>query len=412
MPVVNIRYRLFMKTLIIIEPHASGHRMHYVRHIVGEAVERGLNVYIATWPESTNHASFRLIQDHFGGCVSILYLPKLDLTETVLGKKSEFRKQYEYYRIFSAFFEGIGEEIKPDYFFIPYLNMIDKVVPILGSPFGRTAWSGIVMRDTFHHRDMGVMGPQRLSNKIKKFLFLRLLKEKYLQALFTIDPTLPIYLKRRGLDSRSRVHYLPEPVALSGSQTTDGARASLNIPQSSIVVLVYGAINARKRVDILLEALSSSDCPKHIVLLIAGRHDGAAERLMHEDKARTLIADKRLFQLNAYLTDRQEYEVFRASDIVWIGYQGHFTMSAVLMQAGAMALPVLSCREGLIGWMTTQHNLGLAIDAGNSKSVMNALVNLASDENLRAKFGNNGLMLSAARSQKIFSATVMNIIEN
>jgi hypothetical protein len=73
---------------------------------------------------------------------------------------------------------------------------------------------------------------------------------------------------------------------------------------------------------------------------------------------------------------------------------------------------VLGCREGLIGWMTTQHDLGLAIDAGNSKSVMNALVNLASDENLRAKFGNNGLMLSAARSQKIFSATVMNIIEN
>ena len=54
--------------------------------------------------------------------------------------------------------------------------------------------------------------------------------------------------------------------------------------------------------------------------------------------------------MNRYLNMDEENMVFSAADVVWLGYQGHYHMSGVLVQAGVMGLPVVASDEGLMAF--------------------------------------------------------------
>ena len=114
--------------------------------------------------------------------------------------------------------------------------------------------------------------------------------------------------------------------------------------------------------------------------------------------------------LNYFIDDanaEEEYMVFKASDIAWLGYRGHYTMSGMLAQAGSMGLPVIACKEGLIGWFTEKYELGVALNNLDEKEVINAINRLLLDKEKLFKFGNAARKCFTEHTTKHFTASVL-----
>jgi glycosyltransferase involved in cell wall biosynthesis len=77
-----------------------------------------------------------------------------------------------------------------------------------------------------------------------------------------------------------------------------------------------------------------------------------------------------------------------------------------------MGIPVIACRNGLIGWETSRHGLGEMVDVTDHEEILQAILKLVSDKTLRATYGNNGLRLAARHSGTRFGEAVCDIFNS
>jgi len=400
-----------MKNLLIIEPHMNGHHGVYLRWIVRGALERDYRVFIGTFESSLAHPMFKSILQEGHGTLEVIALPTP--TTDYMGNTGTgglVRRELAYRKLFKQFYHKTLQRDRPDFVFLPFLDYCTYAIALLGSPFGQTPWAGIVMRPAFHYKVMGIIGPRSLLLMPKKLLFFRLLAQKKLRSLFTIDPSLFEYLKTGSSSSGQKAHYLRDPAEFKDNIEKDMARQLLCLPKDAIVLLVYGTINYRKGVDALLSAAAHPNFPANVHILLAGRQGPKAERLLRSSLTKSLRSSGCLHQMNKFLTYEEEYIVFKASDVVWLGYREHYTMSGVLAQAGSMGLPVIACKEGLLGWLTQNYQLGVVVDALDEKVVAEAINRLVSSKANLASYGEAGKEYFSDHTVDRFVTTIFGAI--
>lgn len=398
--------------LAIVEPHCSGHRMQYVRWIAREALSQGYEVRLATLEYCLNHSLYQALQRECEGQVQVDILLggehlqsekwlEVDRTTDLV------RREFMYYRLFSAYYKSLPENKRPSFILVPYLEYCLHAVGLLGSPFARTPWGGIVMRTSFHFESVGVQAPSSQLHTIKKRLFFKALGNRHLQKLFTIDETLASYVNRNKSRLSAKLQYVADPAQLAGTQNRTQARQELGIPDEAVVLLVYGALSLRKGVDALLNAAQQSSFPERVQILLAGRQDKQVRSLLASSQARSLREQGRLYEHDRFLSDEEEHMVFRAADAVWLGYRDHYTMSGVLVQAGLVGLPVVACSAGLIGWSTRRYDLGLIVTVDDVGAVAKTIAQLTQAPEELEAFGRNGKLFSAPHKPEEFSQVIM-----
>ena len=380
--------------LLIIEPNCEGHHIHYARWMVGEAISCGYDVVFATSPYCMEHHLYEDLREECGERVQSLDIP-------LEGKKTEPRnvadmiwQDYRYYRAFADCYRQLSRYRSPDYVFLPYDYCLYSA-SVLGSPFGGTPWGGMILRPTFHLQEMGVSAPKSRLRQAKTMLLLRLLrKDRSLRALYTFDETLIRYFRQRDPESGRRLLSLPEPVELDGSHSRESARRTLGISQEDYVILVYGVLDSSKGIGALLAASAEHEFPESAALLLAGSQKDEIKDLLAGDQAKRLRKDERLYEQDRFLYGEDEYAMFEAADVVWVGYEGQYVSSGVLLQAAMAGLPVVACDEGLIGWLTKSRKLGIVVNTADTRAVARALSTLAQNPELAAEFGENGRRFS------------------
>ena len=396
-----------MKNLLIIEPHMNGHHGVYLRWIVRGALERNCRVLIGTFEDSQGHPLFKSILDESQGTLEVITFPtpaRDYMSNASIG--GLLRRELAYRKLFRQFYYKTLQRTRPDFVFLPFLDYCTYAIALLGSPFGQTPWAGIVMRPAFHYKVMGIIGPRSLLLMPKKLLFFRLLAQKKLRSLFTIDPSLFEYLKTGSSSSGQKAHYLRDPAEFKDNIEKDIARWLLCLPKEAIVLLVYGTINYRKAVDALLLAAAHPNFPANVHILLAGRQGPKAECLLRSNLGERLMSSGRLHEINKYLTDEEESMVFKAADIVWLVHRKHYTMSGTLVQAGRIGLPVVACEEGLIGWFAKKYDLGVLLYGLDEKSVIDAIWRLVQDKEKFVKYGNAARKCFAEHTSNNFVADI------
>src|SRR5215218_1650390 len=122
---------------MILEPHCSGHHMHYVRWVVQEALLRGHCVSLVTQAHCLEHPLYLAMQRQTGGIRTALFPSSPYLSEERLAKQQGVaglvRQQFIYYRLLSRYFRGIPEHERPDLVFVPYLDYYAYAMGVLGS---------------------------------------------------------------------------------------------------------------------------------------------------------------------------------------------------------------------------------------------------------------------------------------
>ncbi len=366
---------------------------------------------VATFKESLTHSTVQAILSTQDKNISFITSDphKYDTSERNLLKM--IHKMIKFRSIFQDLYTRAIQNDQVDFVMVPYLDYCTYAFAIFGSPFARTPWAGLVMRAGFHYSACGVKAPSARTDPIKERLFFRLLRNSYVRALFTIDVTLKEYTESLWPSLSSRLVYIPDPTVTKRSMSREAARQKLGIPLYGFIILVYGSISLRKGIEVLTHSMENHNFPSEGSLLFAGKQDKDVENFLLSPLGIKFKKNGRLHQINRFLDTNEEQLVFSASDLVWLGYKGHYHMSGVLVQAGVLGLPVLACAEGLIGWLTKRYKSGIVVSTSNPSAIAKAIAELSRNEIVVQQYGENGRLAYASHNLENFSRILVDAIE-
>ena len=264
-------------------------------------------------------------------------------------------------RIYRNIYFAIARQAPLDCVLVPYLDncLLSLALPM--EAFGGTPWLALTMRTMLHYPEMHISAPPQKFAALRRRLFYRMLGQRSMTAVLTIDPTLAEYAAQQG-GSLRKIHYVPDPVKFHGALPARAdARRWLNIPDSARVVLLYGELSTRKGAVALVEAAASPECSKQIHIVVAGRNRALPD-FMNSPACQQLSTERRISSINALIDNEQEKLLLALSDCMWVGYIDFYGVSGVMAQAGRHGLPVIASDSGLIGHFTRHHELGLVVD--------------------------------------------------
>lgn len=367
--------------VLIFEPHAVGHHGPYLQWMAIGLAERGFDVTVVTLPEIMTHpAIFELTNaanESAGSLKIVATKTHIKLPSVTTDSVDLIAREWAYWRLFRAWYKTHGNNVQPDVVFIPYLDYCLYAIGLRGSPFGDCPWVGLAMRPSFHYRSMGITAPRPSLGGIKKMLFFRVLRNRYLKKLLTIDEPLANYLADVRRFSGKAV-FFPEPAEFGQMPAPDEVKQKFGMTPERKLILLYGAVTARKGVAELLRVLADTEFPKEVDVLLAGKvAEPSIRHMLTESWVRALCDQGRLRIIDRFIETAEEPALFAAADIVWMGYRGHYNASGLLVQAASTGRPILACKEGVIGWQTQRHNLGRTVnpaDVAEATAAVNALL--------------------------------------
>jgi glycosyltransferase involved in cell wall biosynthesis len=283
-------------------------------------------------------------------------------------------RQWTSWLCFRGCYASLPAEQRPDFVLVPYFDDIEFSAAAFGSPFGSTPWGGITMRDRFHQHAVNAFTPLAPLSKWRRFAFERNLRSPTLGGLITIDETLTeFYCVRK--EPQPKLRFAGEPADLAFTIPKEEARRRLGIPEDGCYILLYGQPNMRKG---LAEAITAIDgLPRELgarLLLFGPQAPGESAYIARH--AAGLRASGHLFDFKKFASMEDESLVFSAADIVWVGYSRHYGPSSVQCKGCRAGCPLISCREGNLGWTTSRYGLGLVVDVHDPAAVHKALLEL------------------------------------
>lgn len=348
--------------ILILEARLTGHHPVYLEKIAESLMKAGHHVTVAIAAQDTAHPCLSSLRLRFSDSFSVYLIEDARLSRALSSRLGDPGREIAIRRLYSEIHTQVNNRQKIEHVLLPYLDYCLNAIALFGTPFGTTPWSGICMRPSFHYTHCGVIAPKPKYATVKEQLFFRLLRNRTLKQLFTIDELLYNHVIQRQPHSKSKIEYFPDPVELRGNHTRASARKALRIPENREVILIYGAIDARKGLAELLAAFEMTQMPIQVSLLVIGKQSPWATETLSKGFATQMRKQDRLWEIDRFVDDEEQQMVFAATDIVWLGYKHHYTMSGVLVLSAIAGKHAISANTGLIGWFTEKYSLGSTID--------------------------------------------------
>ena len=379
--------------VLLIEPHVVGHHGPYLQWIIEGLVEYGFKVIVATLKGSTQHPSMLQISTTFSDAVDVVTFERNNFAifKNFHGLPKLLIDQVAYWWMFRKLYRRQLLKYSLTAVFLPYFDYCLYMTGLLGSPFGQTPWAGIAMRPSFHHPEMGIPSPRQTLRRLKKAIFMHLLKNETLRQVLTIDDSLVQYLSHRNFEKK-KLTFLPQPTnsELSSGPICSTPRKQCNSVSKRKMILLYGALSFRKGIRELLQAIVNPAFPKFVDVVLAGKVTEEIRPFLSANSVKALQREKRLSIIDGFICEQDEQFLFENADMVWLGYRGHQTSSGVLVQAARAGRPIIACDEGLIGWQTKHYNLGIVIQPTDVHAVITGIRFLANNSTKCNIYGQNG----------------------
>lgn len=340
-----------MMHLHLIEPRADGHRMQYVRRLV-EATPKHWSISLSTFSGSVEHPATQQALAAASGRITLVTMRGQSEFERRYRGADGFRLQPAYWRMMQRHWQALRPTQRGDLAVVPYLDYCSYAIGLMGSPFGETPFSGIVMRPDFQWLEQGVIAPAPTQPRLKQWLFQRLLAHPRLRCLLTIDPSLRDWTARHRPVGHYRLRFAPDPSDLKGVGDRTEARRHFGLRPDATVVLLYGSIDLRKGVSQLLDATTGSGCPDDTQVLLAGSQSVEVREYFVANLGR--LVPGRHVMVDRYLSRQDEWLAFTAADACWVAYDAFFGPSGVVAQCVQAGVKMIYRPQGLIGYQLSR----------------------------------------------------------
>lgn len=366
---------------LVFEPGIHGHRLSYLVNLTEALHSAGYYCVVGTdfGNEDALRKAFSNSLVPHALLIFARDLQALEATRVTTALISQWR----YYKMLRALFRQCTSMIgAPTLIFAPYIDNHHLAITFAPWQFGEAIYSGISMRSQVANSTTASKRVP-LSELVKEFVLRTLLKRRHVRYIYTIDPTLlhDCEARRFAPELLRKLIYFADPIETPKRAISDTLREDHSLPDSSIVILVYGALDSRKGIRQLLDGLvvSGSEVVK---IMLVGEQSTEVKLLLSEERYRELFLRSQVLVVDRRIDDDEEYRYFEAADVVWVGYVGHRAMSGIVIKAAAYGVYLLGCSEGLISWFITTYKIGSTVDVKDSFAVSRALLWLV--ENVRS----------------------------
>jgi glycosyltransferase involved in cell wall biosynthesis len=397
------------RRILIYEPEAGGHQMNFVRYVVTAIRDSGLafHVTLLSTADAVEHPQARALLDEFAGSISLVLTPLVTRGNRLFRALDPFyERQWRYAEALSSAMDQLNLA-EVDFIFLPSLETIGLLHLFLKpNLFRGKPWATIANAIRFHHRSQGIEGPTRAVDTFQRLCFWRVIGYRDLVCFGAVDPYLSAAM------ANPKVVYCPDPCDPPKLSPPETARAFYHIRPETIVILVFGFIDRRKSVDVLLDgAARVADDADLTVLLAGAQHPGHLQPVLSGAAARSLRDRGRLIEINRFIDFEAEIDPMSVADIVWVFYEKDFVRNSnVLGHAGLARRPVIARHQGIVGRLVQQHKLGLALSSDAPDAVAAALTTLARDPTLRHEMGENGARAFAHNTPENFARPIVDAI--
>jgi glycosyltransferase involved in cell wall biosynthesis len=393
-----------LKLLVIDLHNGGGHHSAYLGAVLREARRRHWDVRATLSAEAQRHSSFcgvkRTLED---GC-ELITVPCVH--RQIHSRGGQWLDgQLHRFRSLRRAFTIACTSGRPDTVFILDCDSWYPAAALFGSPTRGTKFATIALRVRYHHVGSGIRTNDLSSVRacFQRTAFERFLRNRDLACVLTPDETL---VNSYALPSSGRLRYLPDLAQLPKLVSAKEARRALGLPEGKQVVLSYGSLSRRKGIWELLNALSDKRCAQSVVALIAGEADAETTAVLQSQPAEALRKCGRLHWLTGFLDDAATRLAFSSADAAWLGYRDFYTSSGFLWQASLAGLPIIGCRNGLIGHLVERHQLGFTVNPSDHIEVLGAVDALMNDYRRRSQIIANCLHEGAKHLPSHFGAAI------
>lgn len=145
-----------MFKILLIEPHAIGHRMQYPRRIITELLSRGHSVTLATFKKSFENPLIGGMRAEFSDGFEIVEIPEYTIWSIFYRSPKWLFQNIGYYFLFRRFYKTISNNRNFAHVYLATLENCYIPLALLSSPFGGTPFSCLSMDVALGFSEMGI----------------------------------------------------------------------------------------------------------------------------------------------------------------------------------------------------------------------------------------------------------------
>jgi glycosyltransferase involved in cell wall biosynthesis len=276
--------------------------------------------------------------------------------------------------------------------------------------------AGILFRPSVHYGALGAYRPrpgERLRDLRKDLLYRMMLRNPTVRTVLSLDPFFPAHAVSH-YSHGDKVQAVPDP-AQSTIEAADRRTGIVDfVPPGRTGLLLFGYLTERKGPLAVLDALQllPSRIAARVAVLLAGRIDPAIRDAI-EARCRVLAHDRPelWLRIEDRRLDRAELAALVArSDIVLAPYQRFVGSSGVLLWAARAGRPVLAQEFGLIGRLTRDHRLGVAVDSSDPARLADEIERMVAGGPQTFIDRSSAATFASSRTPHRFAATVLSSV--
>lgn len=371
--------------VMLFDTLTDGHHAEYIEHLVCKWLDEGIKktLYVVVPAEFlTKHSNVVLLASKQGDRrVEFIAITPREMDSLQVKNSFSFVSKMSF--VFNALAQWrlicrYARKLNVDHCVVMYIDWLLQAPMVLGLRFP-CAVSGIYFRPTFHYHSFSnyiSTWKDRSRAWRQRLLLLRALRHPDLKMLFCLDPLAVEFINKDQISPR--IIYLPDPVKRYKNEdaTTKRLNSSLAIEPGRKKLLLLGALDKRKGIGPLLEAISnlpSNLCSKLCLLLVGAVDAGESakfktqiEKLRNDTSVQIILRDE-------FIQAQEVQPYFRLADLILAPYQHHVGMSGILVRAAIAGKPVLSSDYGLMGELTRSHILGYTVDSTKPEAISKAI---------------------------------------
>jgi len=253
----------------------------------------------------------------------------------------------------------------------------DAVLPLLvTTPSRGTRLTALLFYPRAHYRDAfgaHLRFGERVRAAAKEAAVTGWRRRRDAHAVMTLDEEAA---RRWNAKRGAPAYWVPEPTIGSAPLPAQAT------PRSGCIL--YGALAARKGIDLLARAIASEPTP--IRVTVAGEPDpGFVPRLrellmqMSGGGASVELRDRRH-------TEAEGLQALASARCAVLPYPRHDGMSRVLVEACSVGTPVIVHDYGLLAHLVRRHGLGLVVDCTDTRALRRALIELTMNADATARY--------------------------
>jgi len=358
-----------MKNILIIESEFSGHYLTgYIKYVLRALKDKkkiNIILLISDLSLSKGKRALKILKDEKVNfkikTFRYIYLKNFS-------KISLIKYQFKFYFKIKREFKKLNKIYKFDHIFLNSIQRFDKALSILGSPFGNTKFSGVILGIKFHLQKYKFQYTET-SSIISKYLFSKLLNIKYLKFLITNDILLKNYFSKNDKNIKSKLVFLHDPKEFNYKLSKKKARNLLGLSSKSFIILVYGSIIDSKGIIQLLNIFTRK-INFSIQIIIAGEQFDQIKYYLKKKFVKSLIKNNQVKIISGWQNEYKEAKLFYSADIIWIGYENYPFPSGVFYQSIAARRPAIISKNGFIFYLNKIYKVGHLVNIYNPNDII------------------------------------------